>query len=203
MTPDVLAHLFEPFFTTKDVDKGTGLGLAFTYGVVHSAQGFITVSSRPDEGTSVAVQLPLVPMPVAAAAADTPVAVVAQPPAPAGLPVRRGTILVVEDEEPVRRVAVRTLTNAGYTVHEAASPAEAQVIFARERIDLLLTDVVMAGMRGPELARVLLTERPDLRVVLMSGYHDPDPNVRQDFLRLDKPFTRAGLLDAVRTTFGD
>lgn len=203
MTPDVLAHLFEPFFTTKDVDKGTGLGLAFTYGVVHSAQGFISVSSRPDEGTSVAIHLPLVPMPVAAAAADTPVAVVAQPPAPAGLPVRHGTILVVEDEEPVRRVAVRTLTNAGYTVHEAASPAEAQVIFARERIDLLLTDVVMAGMRGPELARVLLTERPDLRVVLMSGYHDPAPNVRQDFLRLDKPFTRAGLLDAIRTTFGD
>jgi len=110
---------------------------------------------------------------------------------------------VVEDEEPVRRVAVRTLTNAGYTVLEAASPAEAQVIFARERIDLLLTDVVMAGMRGPELARSLQVQRPDLRVVLMSGYHDPESGVPQQYPRLDKPFTRAGLLDVIRTTLGD
>jgi two-component system cell cycle sensor histidine kinase/response regulator CckA len=194
MTPDVLSHLFEPFFTTKDVGKGTGLGLAFTYGVVQSAHGFITITSQREEGTTVAIHLPRI---------EAPAVPAAPPPEPLPAPTTQATILVVEDEEPVRRVAVRTLTNAGYTVLEAASPAEAQVIFARERIDLLLTDVVMAGMRGPELARSLQVQRPDLRVVLMSGYHDPESGVPQQYPRLDKPFTRAGLLDVIRTTLGD
>jgi len=199
MTPDVLSHLFEPFFTTKDVDKGTGLGLAFTYGVVQSAHGFITITSQPDEGTTVAIHLPRIEAP---AVPQVPLPAV---PPPMTLPAStaQATVLVVEDEEPVRRVAVRTLTNAGYTVFEAASPAEAQVIFAREQIDLLLTDVVMAGMRGPELARILQVQRPELRVVLMSGYHDAEPGARQQYPRLDKPFTRAGLLDVLRTTLGD
>jgi two-component system cell cycle sensor histidine kinase/response regulator CckA len=198
MTPDVLNHLFEPFFTTKEVDKGTGLGLAFTYGVVQSAHGFIAITSRPDEGTTVAIHLPLVEIQVASAIPTAPS--LAEPALP---PPTQATILVVEDEEPVRRVAVRTLTNAGYTVLEAASPAEAQVIFARERIDLMLTDVVMSGMRGPELARTLQAQRPGLRVVLMSGYHAPEPGEPQDYPRLDKPFTRAGLLDVIRTTLSD
>ncbi len=199
MTPDVLSHLFEPFFTTKDVDKGTGLGLAFTNGVVQSAHGFITITSQPDEGTTVAIHLPRVEAPAVPSAPPPS----APPPVALSSPTAEATILVVEDEEPVRRVAVRTLANAGYTVLEAASPAEAQIIFARQRIDLLLTDVVMAGMRGPELARSLRVQRPDLRVVLMSGYHEPEPGARQEFPRLDKPFTRAGLLDVIRTTLGD
>jgi signal transduction histidine kinase/CheY-like chemotaxis protein len=192
MTPEVLTHLFEPFFTTKEVDKGTGLGLAFTYGVVRNAQGFVTVASVPDQGTTVAIHFPL--------ANGTP----ASTTAPATMrPVestRAGSILVVEDELPVRAVAVRVLTNAGFTVLDAATPAEAIAIFERRPdIALLLTDVVMPDMRGPDLARHLLATRPHLKVLLMSGYHQPTPGEPSEFVGIDKPFTSAQLIDAVRT----
>jgi len=192
MTPEVQTHLFEPFFTTKDVDKGTGLGLAFTYGVVRSAQGFITVTSATGAGTTVALHFPV--------ALGTPVATTDHRPAPVAGRGFAGQILIVEDESPVRAVAVRVLTSAGYTVFDAGSSDEAIPIFERERgIALLLTDVVMPGMRGPDLARLLLTQRPDLQVLLMSGYHEAVPGEASGFVSLDKPFTSAELVNAVRT----
>lgn len=192
MTPEVQTHLFEPFFTTKDVDKGTGLGLAFTYGVVRSAQGFVTVASVTHAGTTVALHFPV--------AHGTPVATASHRPAAVAGQGLAGKILVVEDESPVRAVAVRILTSAGYTVFDAGSPDEAMSLFEREPgIALLLTDVVMPGMRGTDLARLLLTKQPNLQVLLMSGYHEAVPGEASGFVSLDKPFTSAELLHAVRT----
>lgn len=194
MPPEVLAHLFEPFFTTKDPDKGTGLGLAFSYGVVQRASGFISVASAPGKGTRVDVHLPV--------AAVSPPVPAAEPVAPAPPPVAAAArILVVEDEAPVRMVATRTLASAGYTVFEAASPLEARALCEREAIDVLLTDVVMPGMRGPELALMLQAQRPALKVLLMSGYQaSAEDGATYPFLA--KPFTRQALLDAVRSVIG-
>lgn len=192
MTPEVLAHLFEPFFTTKDVDKGTGLGLAFTYGVVRNAHGFVTVTSAPGAGTTVALHFPL--------RQGTPLAMADPAQAPAAATGSTGTILVVEDERQVRAVAVHVLTSAGYTVLDAGSPAEAIPIFEREPgITLLLTDVVMPGMHGPDLARRLRARRPNLKVLLMSGYHEAVSDEATGFVGLDKPFTSLELVSAVRT----
>ena len=193
MTPEVQAHLFEPFFTTKDVGEGTGLGLAFIHGIARQAHGFVTIDSALGTGTTVSVYLPL-----AAASAVAPEA------RPAG-PVRAGslaTILLVEDENAVRKMTSQMLMRAGYKVLDSSSAAEACVVFEEHAadIDLLLTDVVMPDMHGPALAERLLAARPRLPVVFMSGYSDamPEPVTPRDRTGfVPKPFSASQLITAI------
>ena len=194
MTPDVQAHLFEPFFTTKEVGEGTGLGLPFVQGVARHGGGFVTIESAPQQGTTVSLYLPPFHGPAVAPAPGPPPSVSAATPA---------TILLVEDEVPVRKTTARMLERAGYTVLGAATASEACDIFeqARSRVDLLLSDIVMPGMHGPVLAERLLAQRPDLRVLFVSGYSDVMPETRGGRVKavfLAKPFTAAALLGAVR-----
>ncbi len=189
------AHLFEPFFTTKEVGKGTGLGLATVYGIVKQSGGYIWVYSEPGHGTTVKVYLPRVPG-------------VAEPPAPPPdiRPVRRGdeTVLLVEDAAPVRALARRSLEAHGYTVLDATDGHTALEISARfaGAIDILVTDVVMPGMSGRELAQRLAPLRPSMKVLYTSGYTD-DAMVRQGVLNagvafLQKPFVPDSLARKVR-----
>jgi PAS domain S-box-containing protein len=194
--PDaVKAHIFEPFYTTKGVGQGTGLGLATVYGIVRQAGGTVTVDSAVDAGTSFHVLLPAVDH----------AEVVAQSGA-AALPAPRGkeTLLVVEDEPGVRQLTRLVLQAQGYTVHEAASPraAEAFAQSSSEHIDLLITDVVMPGVSGHQLASSLRAGRPGLRVLYMSGYTD-DAVLRRGVETatdafLQKPFTPLVLARKVR-----
>ena len=169
MAADVQAHLFEPFFTTKEVGEGTGLGLAFVQGVARHAGGFVTIDTAPQQGTTVSLYLPPSDGPAAAPeTAPSPGPCASAPPA---------TILLVEDEAAVRKMTAQMLERAGYTVLAASTPSEACAIFEAEqaRINLLLTDIVMPEMHGPVLAERLVAQRPDLRVVFVSGYSDTMP----------------------------
>jgi hypothetical protein len=146
LSSEAKAHLFEPFFTTKEVGKGTGLGLATVYGIVRQSGGFIAVDSEPDRGTRFRIYLPRAEAPVAEAP-RAPLALVSTTNG-------AGTVLVVEDEAGVRHLARDVLRRSGYRVLEAADGAEALRLVAAQQgpIDLLLTDVVMPGMSGAELA---------------------------------------------------
>jgi two-component system, cell cycle sensor histidine kinase and response regulator CckA len=188
-----LPHVFEPFYTTKEQGKGTGLGLSMVYGIVKQSGGYIWASSTPGDGATFDIYLPKLD------AADPSGTVLAgDRPAPG-----TGTILLVEDEEPVRSVTRRFLERGGYRVLEAASGPEALRLFDQVggAIDLLLTDVVMPGMGGRELATRLVARRPGLRVLYMSGYGDDrglgqDGEGREgDFIQ--KPYDLAALLERV------
>jgi CheY-like chemotaxis protein len=194
MSREVQARIFEPFFTTKGQGKGTGLGLATVFGIVKQSKGNVWVYSEEGRGTTFKVYLPAMPEERAASLART----VAEPLEGAG-----ETILVVEDEELVRNSAVRILLRAGYTVLDAgdAATAEALVEQHADEIRLLLTDVVMPNVSGPELASRLAARLPALRVVYMSGYTD-DSIVHhgvldKDVALIQKPFTRSTLLAGV------
>jgi len=191
------AHLFEPFFTTKEVGKGTGLGLATVYGIVKQSGGYIWVYSERGRGTTVKVYLPRVP----GVAEAPPLA-----PAPAPSEVRGGheTVLLVEDAAPVRALARRSLEAHGYHVIDASDGPSALELSARHGapIDLLVTDVVMPGMSGRELAERLAPVRPGMKVLYTSGYTD-DAMVRQGVLNagvafLQKPFVPDSLARKVR-----
>ncbi len=194
MTADVKEHLFEPFFTTKEVGKGTGLGLATVYGIVRQSGGMIAVDSEPGRGTRFRIYFPsaesAIPMPRAT------------PPEPEG--VGTGTVLVVEDEPGVRHLARDVLSRYGYRVIEAADGLDAlRLVEGQEAaIDLLLTDVVMPGMSGAELARRFRELRPDIRVLYASGYADEAvvshgvPHDGSPFLQ--KPFEPDDLVRRVR-----
>jgi len=191
----VKARLFEPFFTTKEVGKGTGLGLATVYGIVKQSGGYIWVYSEPRRGTTVKVYLPRVP-----GAAEPPL------PAPEPPALRGGheTVLLVEDAAPVRTLARRTLEAGGYTVLDAADGPSAIELSRRHGgvIDVLVTDVVMPGMSGRELAERLAPTRPEMKVLYTSGYTD-DAMVRQGVLSagvafLQKPFVPDTLARKVR-----
>ena len=187
------SRMFEPFFTTKPQGQGTGLGLSTVYGLVRQGGGSIAVLSTPGQGTTIELLLPRAPV------ATTPA------PAPrASDVVTRGTetVLVAEDEEAVRHLAVEALQRQGYRVIAAAS-GEAALEVARAHdgaIDLLLTDVVMPGLKGPELAARLRDLRPGLRVILMSGYAAEvvTPLDLKDATLVSKPFSAAVLARAVR-----
>lgn len=192
------AHIFEPFFTTKARGKGTGLGLATVYGIVNQTGGHIWPYSEPGRGTTMQVYLPRV---------DGPADPIEQPEAVAPEALRgRETILLVEDEEPVRSVTRQLLERNGYTVFEAADGPTALGLVGGANgevpFDLLLTDVVMPGMSGRELADHLKVSRPHLTVLFMSGYTD-DAVVRHGMLErglayLEKPFRPPALLRKVR-----
>ncbi len=196
MEPEVVRRAFEPFFTTRPKGQGTGLGLATAYGAVTDAGGSIDIDSTPGEGTTVRICLP-----ATADSDDAPPA--AQDTAPAGA---GESVLLVEDEDAVRRMVLRQLDSAGYQVREVASPVEALRLFtaAPESFDVLLTDVVMPGMSGTQLASRIRELRPDLPVLFMSGYTTgPAPGgyeLPRDGSLLHKPFTRPALLTALRRT---
>ena len=199
MSRDVEARIFEPYFTTKEQGRGTGLGLAAVYGIVKQLDGYIEVESEPDKGTTFRLYLPRT---------EQPARMPAAPVAPVGTPVGRETILVVEDEAGVRRFIISTLHRFGYRVIEAehAEAAIATLETLTLPIDLLLTDVILPGMSGRELAARVLRERPELRVLYMSGYtgrylttNDAlEPGVEL----IEKPFTAHALLTRTRQLLG-
>ena len=208
----VLPHLFEPFFTTKSPGKGTGLGLASVYGVVEQNGGFIEVDSVPDQGATFRVLVPAIAPPVMplvpshARAMSAPHDSAREPRVPA---TTLGTVLLAEDEGSVRTFVAAVLRQLGYTVLEAESGEEALALALSYTgtIDLLLTDVVMPGKNGPEVAMQLARERPSVRVVLMSGYAgDALAGLgvqEQRFAMLPKPFGSEALARIVRETMTD
>jgi len=189
------AHIFEPFFTTKQQGRGTGLGLATVYGIVKQSGGFVWVYSEPGKGATFKIYLPRVDEPVQPerAAAE-----------PTGSLRGTETVLLVEDEDGVRAVVRQLLERQGYTVLDAAD-AEAGRALAAGRpgpIHLLVTDVVLRGMSGRDLATRLAAGRPEMRVLYMSGYA-ADAVVRHGTLEpglayIQKPFTPDGLARKVR-----
>jgi PAS domain S-box-containing protein len=190
MPPEVRERAFEPFFTTKQAGDGTGLGLATVHGVVTDAGGTVEIDSEVGGGSVVTIFLP--------AAAEGAV-VPDEPVAPGERAHGSARVLVVEDQDPVRRQAVRILDAHGYTVRDAPSADEA--LAAWEPVDVLVTDVVMPGMSGQQLAGHARERTPGLRVVFMSGHTD-DVLVREgarqgDIAFVQKPFTRDSLLRAV------
>jgi PAS domain S-box-containing protein len=186
MPREVLDRVFEPFFTTKDQGKGTGLGLSTVYGIVRQSQGFVGVTSAPGAGSTFDVFLPRDTAHAGAEAAG-----------PGRDPARVGAgevILVVEDEEQVRSLVVSQLSTRGYAVLSAADGREALRIAEKrtERIDLLVADVVMPRMSGPELARLLARSHPETVVIFMSGYAEeavlPSGGPGEDVAFIGKPF---------------
>ena len=195
ITADVRPHLFEPFFTTKETGKGTGLGLATVYGIVKQHEGWIEVESEPERGTRFNIFLPVETHP-------------ARPAAP--VPVLRPdggheTILLVEDEAPLRRLARQMLQRHGYRVFDAGTGVEALAVWKERHteIDLLLTDMIMpGGWTGLELADKIRADKNDLRIIYSTGY-SPDafsPNLRlkEGVNFLAKPYHPNLLIQTVR-----
>jgi PAS domain S-box-containing protein len=195
MDAETQAHIFEPFFTTKEEGKGTGLGLATVYGIVKQSGGHIGLYSEPNHGTTFKIYLPRLEEAAQPVEAISP-----------GAPLAGGseTILLVEDEEGVRDLARRILELKGYKVITASNPTEAAQVCERYEgpIHLLLTDVVMPTMSGPQLAEHVAFLRPGLKVLYISGYTDnaivPHGILEEGVQFLQKPFTRDSLTRKVR-----
>jgi signal transduction histidine kinase/CheY-like chemotaxis protein len=202
MDADTQRHIFEPFFTTKEVGKGTGLGLATVYGVVEQSGGQLRVSSEVGQGSCFSVYLRCAEPPVAERSADahsprTVSGLRAVPSASRGI-----TVLLVEDEPTVRLITERILKRAGHRVLSASSAERALAISSEHQgpIDLLVTDVVMAGMDGPALAEELRARRAELRVLFISGYsrnHAIPEDADEGIGFLAKPFTYEALIEKV------
>jgi len=192
--PEYLPRIFEPFFTTKEAGKGTGFGLATVYGIVKQHQGWIEVASQVGNGTTFKIFLPAT---FAVAAKKT------VPPRKAIHAGRREKILLVEDDADVRTVTRGVLEGSGYQIWEAANGLEALNVWKTNasQIDLLLTDIVMpGGLNGRELAERLSGERPDLKVILMSGYNSDLPvKIQPHSHILPKPFSLESLTETVRS----
>jgi PAS domain S-box-containing protein len=190
MSPETVRRVFDPFFTTKPAGQGTGLGLATVYGIVKQAGGRSQIYSEPDVGTTFTVLLPATDQTVSSA----------EPPSDS--PVRRGeeTILLVEDEPALGEVTRRILQGAGYQVILAENGVEALQAADQYsgQIDLLLSDVIMPQMPGPQLARQLLAQRPSVRVLLMSGFAQPildrEGHLDAGITLIEKPFSGPSLL---------
>jgi CheY-like chemotaxis protein len=192
----VQARLFEPFFTTKEVGKGTGLGLATVHGIVTGSGGSVNVYSEVGWGTAFKIYFPR------ASAAEM---IAQELPADSRPRAAAETVLVVEDAEELRELARRLLQTQGYTVLVAASADEALGLFEKNpSIDVLLTDVVMPGASGPELARRLIERWPMLKVIYMSGYTQAEGAIVQHgvvnpgIAFLHKPFTSEALGRKIR-----
>lgn len=196
MDQETMNHLFEPFFTTKRVGKGTGLGLATVYGIIRQSNGHIFVYSEPGMGATFKIYLPRIDQVVEIVETDEPVR---------DQSLGNETILVVEDDESVRSLALRILTQSGYNVLQARNPDEALELCARLTmpIHLLLSDVVMPGhTNSQEMAAQIIASRPEIKVLYMSGYTD-DVIAHRGVLSsgvhlINKPFTRHTLTCTVR-----
>lgn len=196
IAPDKIGKIFEPFFTTKKVGEGTGLGLSTVYGIIKQSGGFIFVDSTPEVGSTFTVYLPVredvppeVPKPVAA---------------PVVMRQGEGVVLLVEDEAPVRAFASRALQLRGYTVIEATNAEDAldRLSDPSLMVDVFVTDVVMPGMDGPTWVRHALRQRPDTRVIFVSGYAEENFSDSQmqipNSVFLPKPFSLNDLTETVR-----
>jgi hypothetical protein len=199
MDAETLSHIFEPFFTTKG-DKGTGLGLATVFGIAKQNKGHVSAYSEPKRGTTFRVYLPRVD------ATETSSARTPETPAP---PRGTETVLLVEDSDSLRPMIHEILEAAGYAVLDSGDPAEAvgRVGSHHGPLDLVLTDVIMPGMSGPELVRAVQATRPDVKVLFMSGYTN-DAIGRQGVLDpgvhlLQKPFSTGALLESVRSVLDE
>ncbi|WP_179277154.1 response regulator [Actinoplanes regularis] len=192
MSSEVITHAFEPFFTTKPKDKGVGLGLATVYGIVSRAGGAISIYSELGIGTTMRVYLPL---------SEQSATAVAEPRAGLPRPARGERALVVEDEPAVRDLVVRILERHGYHVVAADNGPFALEVLQEHPVDIVISDVIMPEMSGPELIRRLHQQHPRLPVVFMSGYSDgllaAQDMIDSDIPLVQKPFTAAELLNAV------
>jgi signal transduction histidine kinase len=196
MDDAVRRQIFEPFFTTKPQGQGTGLGLAMVYGTVKQSGGWIWVYSEPGRGTTFKIYLPR-----SSGEGESD----ANPPVQVAVDLRGSeTLLIVEDQHDVRRLAVQILERRGYRVLQAATPSEALQLCQStyERIDLLITDVVMPGMNGRDLAVQLLAQRPSVKVLYMSGYTENiighQGILDRGVAYISKPFTPVALAEKVR-----
>jgi CheY-like chemotaxis protein len=200
MDDQTQAHMFEPFFTTKEMGKGTGLGLATVLGIVQQSGGSISVHSRPGAGTTFKVYFPEVEGDLSRRSEASP-----------SIPPPRGneTILLVEDEESLRPLIREILESAGYQVVEASGSEEALLRLGNPDVPvhLMLTDVVMPGMSGPDLAHRIRASRPELRVLFMSGYINETMGLHgvlgAGTQFISKPFTADALLRKLREALDD
>jgi two-component system cell cycle sensor histidine kinase/response regulator CckA len=196
MDESVKAKIFEPFFTTKGIGLGTGLGLSTVYGIVTQSNGNILVDSQPGKGAAFKIYFPRI-----AAEAEQPMPAREVDETPAG----SETILVVDDDDAVRKVTASLLVSAGYQIIEASNAQKALEIMKASgpEIDLLLTDLIMFGKSGSELFEHAKVIRPDLRSLFMSGYTGDLAALRRGLISertfLAKPFTRVSLLKKVYT----
>ena len=190
MSPEVVERAFEPFFTTKEIGKGTGLGLSMVFGVVSQSGGTVRIRSRPREGTTVQIYLPRATEPVTPGSGPPPVNTA-----------ERANILVVDDDPDVRWIIAQDLREIGYSVKEADSGRAALAILEQDApCDLMVLDLTMPGLSGLDTLRLARRRRPDLKVLLASGYADMsrfEGNLGQDVL-LKKPFKLETLAEAVR-----
>jgi PAS domain S-box-containing protein len=192
-----VSRMFEPFFTTKEIGKGTGLGLATVYGIVQQSGGHIWVYSEPGRGTTFKIYLPCADHKLGAAVEE------AEPLPPR---VEGRTILLVEDDALMRTLSAKMLQEHGYRVLEAENGTAAHRLLAStsDKVDVVLTDVVMRGMSGPELALQLTETHPDIKIVYMSGYTGELLGERgtAGIALVEKPFTRAALLKSIHAALG-
>jgi CheY-like chemotaxis protein len=198
ISKDTQGRIFDPFFTTKEVGKGTGLGLATVYGIVKQSGGYVWVDSELGRGACFTVFLPRVKRAISSDMSTEPEA------RPRGV----GTLLVAEDEAPLREAICASLRSLGYTVLEAGSGKQALSVASQHegQIDLLITDLVMPEMGGRELSQMLGSLRPDLRTICMSGYSD-DATLRNGISEtgaafLQKPFSLGSLASKVHGVLG-
>ncbi len=199
MDEETKTHIFEPFFTTKEVGKGTGLGLATVYGIVKQTGGFVWVESAIHKGTTFEIYLPETTEGITRAETETK---------PSAMPRGSETILVVEDESGVRHLACEFLKVSGYSVLEAKDGVDALEIAARHKgkIHLLLSDMVMPKMSGPELAERLKTVRAHIKVLFMSGYSEYASGSNQPSTQiaiLQKPFSVSSLVQQIREALAE
>jgi CheY-like chemotaxis protein len=189
MDPETLKRAVEPFYSTKGIGKGTGLGLSMVHGLAAQLNGALDIHSHPGLGTRVDLLLPLSEKP-AGAKFDLH--------RPLAIADHRGRALVVDDEATVRMTTSDMLEELGFATVQAASAREAEVLLlAGEEVDLVVTDHLMPGMTGAELARLVRSRWPELPVLLVSGYANAD-EVAPDLPRLAKPFRSSELEDAVK-----
>jgi CheY-like chemotaxis protein len=188
MDQATLARAIEPFFSTKGIGKGTGLGLSMVHGLAAQLEGALTISSSPGEGTKVDLWLPV---------SLVGIEVEGQTPSPTERPTGLGTALLVDDEDLVRMSTADMLMDLGYKVVEATSAEDALKLVAEGlEPDVLVTDHLMPGMTGVELARNLRLARPELPVLLISGYAEAE-GIGPEIARLTKPFRNAELAESL------
>ena len=194
IAPDVLPHVFEPFFSTKGAGPATGLGLSTVYGIVKQSEGFVWIDSEPGAGARVTILLPPVEQPAAESSSAPP-------------PAAPGRVLLVEDEDGVRHLLANILDRNGFAVSSAPSAEAALEMLETTTFDVLVTDVMLPGMSGPELAREVRRRLPSMRLLFMSGYTgDAVPDVAEfgdERVFIQKPFGSRVLMARLRSLLGD